>query len=198
MRIFFLLICISVLLTGCALSIEIKTPTTAATPTPTLTDTSKPTPAPTEATDSPTPTPTATATATVEPTASTTTPAFFNSAKEVWEQVYVPCPEDLKQIACLDLAITEIHSCPGEPIGNCWAIAREKDTRGQITPFMGRNPMNCGNHQDGWMHKRDDRDRFGRKSPPWDPILAGSGVPDNFVGLLDGLTLRPCHLLPAP
>ena len=136
----------------------------------------------------------------VPPTPVPPTPAapagFFATPNEVWLAVYQPCPTDT---LCIPLDVNEIHACVGEAYGSCWAMAREKDLFNVITPFMGHNPMDCGapTMQDGWL-LLSDRDALGRQSPPWPLTAVGSGVPDGYTGLLEGLTLRPCGTAPRP
>jgi hypothetical protein len=87
--------------------------------------------------------------------------------------------------AWIPVELAEIHRPPGET--NSWAVAREKDLQGHIVPFWVFNPTGC--FQDGWMHNEADREQYGRSFP--DTAL-GSGVPEDWSGLVEGITFRPC------
>lgn len=112
---------------------------------------------------------------------------FPTTAEEFWAMIYVPCPAGT---LCLNLEVNEVSQCPGE--SHCWRAPREKDMNAVITPYMGRNPSTCV--QDGWMHSSADRAALGRKAPP---TAVGSGVPEGYQGLIEGITFRPCEYYPA-
>lgn len=97
--------------------------------------------------------------------------------------VALPCPDDAE--SCIPLTARELSFCPDEE--NCIRALREKDEFAVIIPYFGQNPTSC--MQDGWMHSPEDRAALGRTSPP---EAVGSGVPAGYVGLIEGMTLRPC------
>ncbi len=143
--------------------------------------------------------PTATLPAPAAPTPITTAPGFFADPQAFRLAIFLPCPADAS--TCIPLDVSEIHSCPQEPYGTCWTVTREKDLYAVIHPFMGQNPMSCGFDpnvamQDGYMDDVQLRTSLGRQSPPWPAPSKGSGVPDGFVGLMQGLTIRPCDRAP--
>lgn len=71
----------------------------------------------------------------------------------------------------------EITTCPGESNG-CVRIVRETNARGDVEwPFYARNPTGC--RYDGY-----------RREPG---AAAQTGVPANFDGWLEGITIRRCQ-----
>lgn len=110
---------------------------------------------------------------------------FPQTSEEAFAQVYRSCEG---APGCLDLEVQEPHKCPGE--NNCWVIGpREKNMEAVILAYMGTNPTSC--LQDGWLHNPADRQRYGRQEPA---SAKGSGVPAGFVGMIEGMTLRPCPI----
>lgn len=124
--------------------------------------------------------PLATVFASGDPVVNSLNAVGFTDRQELW---------DFFQISSADPR--ELAVCPDEFA--CVRILREKDMFGHITPFHVIN--NTDVMFDGWMVGPDFRATFGRKSPPFPPESAGSGVPhvpDVFFGAwIEGITIRP-------
>ena len=80
----------------------------------------------------------------------------------------------------------EVTICPFED--GCVRLVREKDTPNRIIPYRLSSPANCW--LDGFRHEP------GILRPGNYEIPEKSGVPPGFTGLIEGITIRPCHAQP--
>ena len=75
-----------------------------------------------------------------------------------------------------EVAPEEISTCPGE-LNGCVRITRETNANGDVEwPFYAKNPNNC--RHDGYRREPGEGGQ--------------TGVPPNFEGLLEGVTIRRC------
>jgi len=121
---------------------------------------------------------------------------FYTTNEQVFNAIFVACPTDIE--GCIDLKPAEVHKCAGE--ADCFAVTREKDQNEVVHPFAMKLTLDCGSgtFQDGYMDDPNERSLLGRQSPPWPSTAEGSGIPNGFIGLAQGVTIRPCANLPTP